>query len=82
MCQNYQMSVSGKNIRIFNKVAIVILEIKKDQFWCGKAFGRSRSINEQAKSYARAQREASMLLYFKYKLVNIQSKTSIEYILL
>ena len=40
MCQNYQMSVSGKNIRIFNKVAMVILEIKKDQFWCGKAFGR------------------------------------------
>src|SRR5438046_4796611 len=40
MYQNYQMSVSGKNIRIFSKVVIVILEIKKDQFWCGKAFGR------------------------------------------
>ena len=40
MCQNYQMSVSGKNIRIFNKVAMVIVEIKKAQFWCGKAFGR------------------------------------------
>ena len=31
------MSVSRKNIRIFNKVVMVILEIKKDQFWCGKA---------------------------------------------